>query len=76
MGAKNFLKRSIKYIFKGIPENKTYVNITSCTEINLYAGKNILITGGSSGIGYAIAQKCLLGGVQSVLREGIKKSFL
>ena len=28
MGTKDFVKRSIKYIFKGIPENKTYVNIT------------------------------------------------
>ncbi len=75
MGTKDFVKRSIKYIFKGIPENKTYVNITSCTENNLYAGKNILITGGSSGIGYAVAQKCLSGG-GSVCITGRKEEKL
>lgn len=35
------------------------VNITQVNYGNLMAGKRILITGGSSGIGFAIAQKCI-----------------
>lgn len=49
---------------KGVPEEKVYVNVLSRETGRLFEGKNILITGGSSGIGLEIAKK--------VIREGCK----
>lgn len=56
------VKRSVKWLVKGTPVIQTYVNVLSREDNTLFAGKNILITGGSSGIGYAIARKCVLWG--------------
>lgn len=42
-----------------------YVNVQLVEPLQVLAGKTVVITGGSSGIGYAIAEKCLCGGGKS-----------
>lgn len=57
------LKAKEYYKYGGSVEAKIcYVDNT-----NVLFGKNILITGGTSGIGLAIAKKCLLGGANVVI---------
>ena len=43
------------------------INISQITNDEMLKGKNILITGGGSGIGYAIAQKCVMSGANVVI---------
>lgn len=61
------LKNKIKKVFKTI-NSKEKIAIPSLTGIeNLLEGRTALITGGSSGIGYAIAKKFLSSGCQVVI---------
>lgn len=57
---KIYLSRLIRFVLKGEP--KVFVKVDYVTQGNLLKGKNIVITGASSGIGYETAKKCLLEG--------------
>lgn len=61
------LRRALRYIVKGVPEKKIFVNISQSPNRRLLEGKNILITGGSRGIGYYIAKKCIEEGAQVLI---------
>ena len=51
-----------------------YVNVQLVEPLQVLAGKTVVITGGSSGIGYAIAEKCLCGGAKVIITgSNIKK---
>lgn len=59
---------TFKSILKVIKHgNYSTVNISQINYGSLLKGKNILITGGSTGIGYSIAQKCILEGVNVII---------
>ena len=45
----------------------SYVNVSHLNSDEILNGKKILITGGSSGIGLAIARKCISGGAQVII---------
>jgi len=75
MSIKTYLKRLARFVVKGEPRKEIYVNVASVKYGQILAGKNILITGGSSGIGLAIAKKCALEGAQ-VLITGRNKEKL
>lgn len=53
------LKRAIKYIMHGVPVKVTKAQIAQVQYGGTLEGKKILITGGSRGLGYAIAKRAL-----------------
>ena len=75
MSIHNYLKRGFKYIISGVPEKKISANIQYLYPNQRLAGKHIVITGGTRGIGLAIAKKCLSEGAE-VLITGRNEAHL
>lgn len=57
MSIKGIIKRTLRYIFYGIPLNKTVANITYSSPDNRLVSKRIIITGGGRGLGAVMASK-------------------
>lgn len=78
MGFKQQLKRAFKYIVKGVPNNYLTVNTYTVAPNETMKGKHILITGGSSGIGFFAAKKCVAEGANVIItgrnEEKLKKA--
>lgn len=56
---KEYLKRGITYLRTGVPTKVVTANLAQINYGGILEGKKILITGGSKGLGLAIAKKCL-----------------
>ena len=67
MNIKKYLKRVARYLSKGLPVNHITTEIVSIAPNDLLKGRKALITGGSSGIGYAIANAFLKSGASVVI---------
>lgn len=72
---KSVLKRIANWIFLGIPKYNISVEVKPNITGKQLLNKNIVITGGSRGIGYAIARKCIEEGA-NVLICGRSKNHL
>ena len=59
MSIKDYLKRGIRFIIKGVPIVKTNVMLYQIDQKHIFDGKSFIVTGGSSGIGYEIANKII-----------------
>lgn len=75
MSVGTYLKRMIRFVLKGVPEQHTTVQVLESAPGNRLEGKNILITGGGRGLGYYIARRCLRDGAK-VLITGRKEGTL
>lgn len=75
MSVGTYLKRMVRFVLKGVPEQHTTVQVLESAPGNRLAGKNILITGGGRGLGYYIARRCLRDGAK-VLITGRKEDTL
>lgn len=74
MGIKTYFKRMIRYVFKGEPRKEVFVRISAVNYGEILKDKHILITGGSTGIGLAIAKKCVEEGAKVLITgRDIKK---
>jgi 3-oxoacyl-[acyl-carrier protein] reductase len=73
---KNYIKRGIYYILHGHPIIKVTPTISLLNANELLKGRTALITGGTSGIGYAIAKEFVKSGAFVVItsRNSIKAS--
>ncbi|MDD6684187.1 MAG: SDR family NAD(P)-dependent oxidoreductase [Lachnospiraceae bacterium] len=58
MQIKEMIKRSLRYLVKGVPVIQTTAKVVVTSPNNQLSGRRILITGGATGIGLAIAKKC------------------
>lgn len=75
LGFATYLKRGIRYVLKGVPENKLTVNIRTVEPGDLLRNRNIIVTGGGRGLGYYIAQRCVAEGAK-VLITGREEATL
>lgn len=62
-----YFKRMVRYVLKGIPEQHITVQVIESAPSNRLDGKRVLITGGSRGLGYYIARRCVLDGAQVLI---------
>lgn len=67
MSFKDFIKRGIVYAFRGVPQKVTNVSVTCSSPSETLKGKNIVITGGSRGLGLAMAQRCIQEGANVLI---------
>lgn len=67
MAFKQYLKRGIQYILHGQPIQHITANISVLAPNELLKGRTALITGGTSGIGYAIAKAYINAGANVII---------
>lgn len=75
MNIKQIIKRAGQYIIHGVPEYKTTAQIVISDDKYSLHNQNIVITGGTKGLGYAMAKKFLQSGAQ-VLITGRDKAIV
>lgn len=75
MGLKTYIKRVGRYLLTGLPVQHITANVVSIAPNELLKGKTALITGSTSGIGYAIANAFLSSGA-SIIMTGRDKQRL
>lgn len=56
---KTYIKRGLKYIRTGAPNVTIHVDMAQVQYGGMLAGKHVLITGGTRGLGFAIAKRCV-----------------
>lgn len=75
---KSTLKRIANWIFGGIPTQNITIEVRPNITGKQLLDKNIIITGGSRGIGYAIAKKCIDEGAHILIcgrnKDSLKKA--
>ena len=67
MKVKTYIKRGFEYILHGVPQQHISTDITVLSPTDLLSGRNALITGGSSGIGFSIAEAFVKAGAKVVI---------
>lgn len=78
MSIKSYLKRGITYVLRGIPQKNITASISYTYSSNKLEGKNIIVTGGGRGLGFAMAKKFVAEGANVLIagrnEETLKKS--
>lgn len=72
----NTIKRALRFIFKGVPVKHITVCVNQTISNDTLAGKRILITGGSRGIGYYIAKHAIQEGAEVLICARSKENLI
>ncbi len=74
MGYKRIIRKIAKFILASQPESFVQVNVGQIQNGSILLGKKIVITGGGSGLGFAMAKKFISEGADVVIsgRNGTK----
>lgn len=67
MEIRTYLKRMVRYVMKGIPEYYINVEVKESVPSHQLEGKNIIVTGAGSGLGYYIAKRCIAEGAKVLI---------
>lgn len=67
MSLKGVVKRGLQWIIKGVPNYSIDVNISYLSPNERLKGKNIIITGGGRGLGFAMAKKFIAEGANVII---------
>ena len=67
MGYKRIIRKIAKFILASQPDAFVQVNVGQIQAGNILQGKKIVITGGGSGLGYAMAKKFISEGAEVVI---------
>lgn len=78
MSIKQYLKRGLIFILKGIPQKNITASISYTSPNNQLKGKNIIVTGGGRGLGFSMARKFVAEGANVLIagrnEETLKRS--
>lgn len=78
MGYKSFIRKLAKFILTSQPEKIVKVEIAQINYGAILKNKRIVITGGSKGLGYVMAKKCIEEGAEVIItgrdEEKLKKA--
>lgn len=64
---KKYLYRLWQWLYKGIPVTKVNAHVTNIEHGQMLAGRHIIVTGGSKGIGYQIAKRFVAEGARVLI---------
>lgn len=70
------LRRAFNYIFKGVPVINMTAEITTITNGKLLNDKVVLVTGGSSGLGFSMANKFITEGASVIITGRNEKRLI
>lgn len=76
MKLKKFLRRMAKFILNSSSDKKVFVNVNQVNYNEQLKDRNIIITGGSRGIGLSIAKKCISEGANVIITGRNKKTLI
>lgn len=73
-GFRAFLERSFRYVFLGVPVRRTSVRVAQIRHGSLLAGRRVLVTGGTRGLGAEFVRKLLSEGASVVFTGRSRES--
>lgn len=73
---KSYIARGVEYVLHGIPEKKVIANVTYTDPSAKLEGKRILITGGTGGLGRAMAKRFINEGAKVLITGRNEKKLL